>query len=88
MDSHVVRVLYNGNENRWRMNWWIQIMPNVRVLSRQECAWLAQKCSFGEKIARARISQFQVIKILLEVQMFTDIVELKYKELFFSILTV
>ena len=31
--------------------------------------WLT-KCTFGEKIARASISQFQVIKILLQIQMF------------------
>ena len=36
--------------------------------------WLTQ-CTFGEKIAQGGIYQFRVIKILLEIQMFIDIIE-------------
>ena len=57
-------------------------MRTVRVLSNHDCAWLAHQCAFSEKIARISKSQFQVIKIILQVQMFIDIGEFKYKELF------
>ena len=41
--------------------------------------WLTQ-CTFGEKIAQGGIYQFWVIKILLEVQMFIDIIEFWFKK--------
>ena len=46
--------------------------------------WLTQ-CTFGEKIAQGGISQVWVFQILLQVQMFIDIVEFRYKGLFFII---
>ena len=42
-----------------------------------EHAIIAHQFTFGPKIARVSISPFSVIKIILQVQMFNDIVELK-----------
>ena len=58
-------------------------MPNVRVLSNHERAWLAHQCTFREKIARFNISQFNMIKINHRVQMIIEIAEFTAKELFF-----
>ena len=52
-------------------------MRNVRVRTNHQRACLAHQCTFGEKIARVYISQSQVIEIILQVQMFIDIVESK-----------
>ena len=57
-DSHVGCVLYNGKDNHYQIRSWIQIMRNFRVLSNHERALLAHPCTFGEKIARFRISWF------------------------------
>ena len=57
-DSHVGCVLYNGRDNHYQIRLWIQIMPNIRVLSNHERALLAHPCTFGEKIARFGISWF------------------------------
>ena len=62
-------VLYNGKDNHWQINWWIQIMRNVRFLSNHNRALLAHQCTFREKIARFNIFQFYVIKINHRVQM-------------------
>ena len=51
-------------------------MPNVRVLSNQERA-LAHQWAFGVKIAQVSLSQFWVIKIILKVNIFIDIVEFR-----------
>ena len=85
MDSHVECVLYDGKDNRWQIDWWIQIMRNVRVLSNHERAWLAHQYTFGEKTARFNISQFYMIKINHQVQMVIDIAEFTPKEFFFVI---
>ena len=50
-------------------------MWNVTILSHHERAWLAHQWTFGEKIARVSVFQFQVIKILHRVEMIIDIVE-------------
>ena len=50
-------------------------MWNIRVLSNHERAWLAHKCTFGEKIVQFNISQFYVIKINHRVQMIIAIAE-------------
>ena len=55
----------------------------LRVLSNHKRAWLAHQCTFGEKIVRVSITQFSMIKIFLQVEMFIDIVEIKSKELIF-----
>ena len=60
-------------------------MWNVKVLSNHEHAWLANQCTFGEKIAPFNISQFNVIKINHKVQMIIDIAEFTPRELFFVI---
>ena len=61
-ESHVGCVLYNGKDNHWQIDCWIQIMRNVRVLSNHERALLAHQCTFGAKTARFNISKFYVIK--------------------------
>ena len=62
-DSYVGCVLYNGKDNHYQIRSWIQIMPNVRVLSNHERVLLAHPCTFGEKIARFGI--YLVFKWLL-----------------------
>ena len=57
-------------------------MRNVTVLSNHERALLAHQCTFGEKIARFNISQFNVIKINHRLQMIIYIAEFTPKELF------
>ena len=62
-------------------------MPNVRVLSNRKRALLAHQCTFGEKIARFNISQFNMIKINNPVQIVIDIAEFTPNDLFFVIKT-
>ena len=57
-------ILYNGKDNRWRINWLINIMHNVRVLSNHERAVLAHQCKFNEKIAPVSISHFKWSELL------------------------
>ena len=81
-DSHVGCVLYNGKDNHYQIRSWIQIMRNVRVLSNHERALLAHPCTFGEKIARFGKSRFQVIIVLHQSQMITEIIEFTSYESF------
>ena len=83
-DSHVGCVLYNGKDNRWQIDWQIQIMQNVRVLSNPERAWLAHHCTFGEKIARFNIFQFYVIKINYRYKWFLKYLNFHQKSCFSS----
>ena len=48
---------------------------SLSLATMHERAWLAHQWTFGEKIARVSVFQFQVIKILHRVQMIIDIVE-------------
>ena len=57
-------------------------MRNVKVLNNHEHAWLAHKCTFGEKIARYNKSQFYIMKINHRVQKIIDIAAFTPKELF------
>ena len=81
-DSHVGCVLYNGKDNHYQIRSWIQIMRNVRVLSNHKRALLAHPCTFGEKIARFGKSRFQVIIVLHQSQMITEIIEFTSYESF------
>ena len=61
-------------------------MRNAWIHSNHKRTWLPHQCTFVEKIALVSNSHFLVIKIILKVQMFIDIVEFKWKKkLFFTI---
>ena len=87
-DGRVGCVFYNDKDNRWQIDWQIQIMQNIRILSNHECAWLAHQCTFRKKNARFNISQFHMIKINHKVQMIIDIAAFTTKELLYRHLTI
>ena len=70
---HVWCVSFNledNRDNRWRMKWCIQLMQNLRVLSKHERTLLAQQCTFDEKIAWMNKSLFFIISSSLQCEIF------------------